>query len=285
MQVERERPLACQGCQLSGARVVLEVEAVSRNLEGSFNVKKDLEFLTKVYKRVIQPEKTSIFDLELIDFLTLIALSSTLTVKNFGWQTNIKCQNYIENPRFKEIDNEITKIQEFLSNPEISNEAIEEYRQKIEELLKQKEELPKKVKCNTLIQQNINIGNLEFLDPYMDMDKLKVNIADTDYQVKPLTVQKTLELIKIEDKIKQEYQDLVTEDIIEKFLTLAGMLDLDIEKAFNLIINKASPETIDKLVEYQKLLKIGIKPIEVMCPKCFHKNKVYVDIMDIKVYP
>jgi len=272
---------------------ILEVEALNRKItDGFFDIKRDLPFLVKLYKNVIKTDtKIDLKEIEIVDFLSLVAVSSTLTMEKFGWNANITCKNIIPNPDIENIKEELNKITEQLSDPETPDDKLEELRNNYQELEQVIPTLEEKVICNTDIKQFIHIGNLQFKRDELNSKTILLDGKEgvKEYNLKPILVKDVLEIIDVEktgykENLIKKY-DFIDSNIIEKYLSVASMVEgLSLKESFNLLLY-TNQETLKEIVDYEKSSKVTIQPLEIKCPKCGHINKVYLDIIDIKVFP
>jgi len=258
---------------------LLESEALSKYIDETKDIDKNLEELVRIYKDVILIENGSIEDLEIIDFLTLCMFSSTLTINDFaGGYTNIECQNIVPNIKREEI---LFKIEEKKKQlKDIKNkEELDKLAEEIAELEKQYKNEEPYVKCGTKIQSPITLFDFEFTEPIVK-DFEEIEFKGQKLKLGPLTVKDIIEIEKF-----KESKNLSDPQIRALYLSaLIKNLDKSLEEKMNFVLY--SPLSLSKkLVEWEEKLVIDNKPIIKICPKCSHQNKVYVGLLDIKVYP
>ena len=258
---------------------LLESEALSKYIDDTKDVDKNLEDLVRIYKDVILIENGSIEDLEVIDFLTLCMFSSTLTMDDFaGAYTNIECQNMVPNIKREEILFKIEEKKKQLKDIE-NKEDLDKLAEEIAELeLQYKNEEPY-VKCGTKIQSPITLFDFDFNEPIVK-DFEEIEFKNQKLKLGPLTVKDVIEIEKFKD-----LNDLSESQIRALYLSaLIKNLNKSLEEKMNYILY--SPVSLSKkIMEWEEKLVIDNKPIIKVCPKCGHNNKVYVGLLDIKVYP
>jgi hypothetical protein len=256
---------------------LLEADALGKYIDEKLDYKGQLKDLVRIYKDVIKG--IDIYDLELLDFLALIMISSTLTQENFnGGITDIKCVNLVDNPKKSELIKKIEELKKKLV--ELSEkEEIDKLQEEIINLELEYASLPDKAPCGTNINQPITIFDFEFEDDIYKEEEI-INIKGKDYKLSALRVK---DYIEIEDYKNKEDKIKVNNEKI--YFIAAYIKDLDnLEDKIKLLVS--SPLNVfQKIVEYDNKLYIEQKPIKKKCPKCGYINNIIIGLDSIKVYP
>jgi len=234
--------------------------------------------LAKIYKSVIRG--VDVYDLEMVDFLALVALSSTLTVDNFsaGRLPKVRCVNTVPNPRIKEIKEEINKKEEDLKKL-TEKEEIDSLMEEIVNLEIELRAIPEMARCEGILESPITIYDFDFTEPEL----LEVKVLSVGKMTATVTPQFVKDRIEV-DKYTNGKQLSETE---EKIVYLASMLkiqDFDLEKKIR-FLEEAPVSFYEELIRLEKKYSTEIKPIIKPCPKCFYKNRVFISLDRIKVYP
>ena len=268
---------------------LLEAEGISKLLDTTGDIFDELPMLLRVFRNAIKSE-INLEDLEIYDFLILAILSSTITVRNFGWTPNINCENIVPNPDIKKIQNEINDISEQLANPELTEDEIKTLEEKLIEKQKELEELPKEVECGYLLNDTINLFNLEFEEPELT-EFGEITINNEKCKLKPLLVKDVLAIKQFNEKEADFIEKIKTlpyieDKTIEKYLILASLFEYkDLKENLKYLLNKIDKVSLEKLIDLEVKAKIKLKPISVRCKRCGHITKIYVDLFQIKAYP
>jgi len=254
---------------------ITEIDSISKFINNFSSIKENINQLVLIYKNMIKG--INILELEYIDFLTLLSIISTITIDNFGWQSTLTCKGIIKNPKIDELNNKIIELTNEMSNPDLEKaefNKLKDVLEKITDKLKNIEENEEFVECGYPINDTINLSDFEFEDPKITKFE-EITIMNEKIKTKPILVKDIIQM--------NEFKS----DIDVKYLVLASLLDIDkpLEEKIKYIVKNPKLSEIKKLVELEEDIVIGIKPIIKRCRRCGHKNKIIVNINDIKVYP
>lgn len=193
------------------------------------NIKKpNFTQLSSIYEDVISG--IEIKDLELIDFIILMTISSIWTVDDFGWSPNIRCANTVD-----------------------------------------------KKQCDGNITQKIVLDDFEFTESVVKNLPIPIEINNVKLDIGALTVG---------DMIKKEAYIESNPNIDKKIVDYAFMIKNDMKDDEKIkLIQYGSTSDIKQISQIDSEIYIKIKPILKQCPKCGHKNRLFIGLNQIKAYP
>jgi len=256
---------------------LLEIEALSQYTD--IDINKDINQLVTIYKDVIKG--IDIYDLEFIDFLMLVAISSVLTTNSMNWETELTCINLVPNTEKDKIDNEIKELKNKLREL-TKEEEIEEIQNKIIELEEKKKELDDYVECGNILPP-ITLEDFEFKEP-----KQKDYIIKDNYKFGPVFIKDLVEFQQFD--VKKYFPNIfkLKPDFDKEYLLpilylkeVNGKTDI-ISKIKEVLIN---PNLLIELKNMENIFEIEQEPIIKICDKCGYENKIYIGLQNIKVYP
>lgn len=251
-----------------------EVEALSKFYDEEVELEKQLSKLITIFDDVIKG--IDIQDLELPDFLILVAIANMLSFENYSPPIVFKCRNMIKgNPEKDKIKKQIERLEEEMASLD-KEEEINAVMEEILKLTAKMETLPDESICNTPLTKPISIEEIEFYDVNRDI-KDYIVIGSDKVELKPVT---------IKDIIQSEDFKRFNTDFNEKILKLAMYLDNQFPIGIRYKWVSTLPvREIEKIIEYDSKVDIKLKPIIRKCPKCGYPNKIYISLNIFKVLP